>query len=181
MIGKSSDIASVQERAAILAVAPAMPATYVDQPTVMARLRRQPDRRSPREQDLLPGRRPGCLVYRYREGSLRHPRYRDALHHCQRPAIYRELDGRRVPEPVAAFALAAMASTVASGKNRPATWRGSCAATDDNRGLPSGQLSRRNSRNRSAEGQRGRVKGRGAASRRHFFSARSMRAVSDVS
>jgi hypothetical protein len=85
------------------------------------------------------------------------------------------------PEPVAAFALAAMASTVASGKNRPATWRGSCAATDDNRGLPSGQLSRRNSRNRSAEGQRGRVKGRGAASRRHFFSARSMRAVSDVS
>jgi alkylresorcinol/alkylpyrone synthase len=39
MIAKSSEISSVQEHAAILAVAPAMPANYVDQPTVMARLR----------------------------------------------------------------------------------------------------------------------------------------------
>src|SRR5260370_27346256 len=39
MIAKSSGISSVQEHAAILAVAPAMPANYVDQPTVIARLR----------------------------------------------------------------------------------------------------------------------------------------------
>jgi len=39
MIAKSSDLSPVQEHAAILAVAPAMLANYVDQPTLMARLR----------------------------------------------------------------------------------------------------------------------------------------------
>src|SRR5260370_9815669 len=38
MIAKSCEFSPVQEHAAILAVAPAMPANYVDQPTVMARL-----------------------------------------------------------------------------------------------------------------------------------------------
>lgn len=38
MIAKISEFSPVREHAAILAVAPAMPANYVDQPTVMARL-----------------------------------------------------------------------------------------------------------------------------------------------
>src|SRR5260370_27589042 len=38
MIAKSCEFSPVQEHAAILAVAPAMPANYVDQPTVMARV-----------------------------------------------------------------------------------------------------------------------------------------------
>jgi alkylresorcinol/alkylpyrone synthase len=47
MIAKSSEVSSVQKHAAILAVAPAMPANYVDQPTVMARLRQHWANRKP--------------------------------------------------------------------------------------------------------------------------------------
>jgi hypothetical protein len=39
MVAKRSEFSRVTEKAAILAVAPAMPANYVDQPTVIARLR----------------------------------------------------------------------------------------------------------------------------------------------